>query len=85
MNDVVMGGCISKEWNESRVVLEHKGGSKKELKNYRPVAIKNVVSKLFMKVLRERINGWVEESGMLGDVQGGFRMGRRTEDNFFLC
>ena len=37
-----------------------------------------------MMVLRERINGWVEESGMLGDIQGGFRMGRRTEDNLFM-
>ena len=43
-------------------MLVHKGGSKKELKNYLPVAIINVVCKLFMMVLRERINGWVEES-----------------------
>ena len=50
------------------------GGSKKELKIYRPVAIINVACKLFMMVLRERINGWVEESGMLGDIQGGFRI-----------
>ena len=60
------------------------GGSKKELKNDRPVAIINVVCKLFMMVLRERISGWVEESGMLGDIQGGFRMGRRTDDNLFM-
>ena len=84
LNDVLMGGCIPKEWKESRVVLVHKGGSKNELKNYRPVAIINVVYKLFMMVLRERINGWVEESGMLGDIHGGFRMGRRTEDNLFM-
>ena len=40
--------------------------------------------KLFMIVIREAINGWVEESGMLGDIQGGFRKGRRTEDNLFM-
>ena len=34
-------------------MLVHKGESKKELKNYRPVAIINVVCKLFMVVLRE--------------------------------
>ena len=84
LNDVFKGGCIPKEWKESRVVLVHKGGSKKELKNYRPVAIISVVCKLFMMVLRERINGWVEENGMLGDIQGGFRMWRRTEDNLFM-
>ena len=58
-------------------MLVHNGGSKKELKNYRPVAIINVVCKLFMMVLRERINGWVEESGMLGDIQGGVQNGAK--------
>ena len=62
----------------------HKGGSKKELKNCGPVAIINVMCKLFMMVVRERINEWVEESEMLGDIQGGFRKGRRTEDNLFM-
>ena len=31
LNDVLSGGCIPKEWKGSRVVLVHKGGSKKEL------------------------------------------------------
>ena len=33
---------------------------------------------------RERINERVEESGMLGDIQGGFRKGRRTGNNLFM-
>ena len=84
LNEVLSGRCIHNEWNESRVVFVHKGGSKKESKNYRPVAIINVMCKLFMMVVSERINEWVEESGMLGDIQGGFRRGRRTEDNLFM-
>ena len=76
LNEMLSGGCISNEWKESRVVLVHKGGSKKELNNYRPVAImKIVVCKLFMMVVREIINEWVEDSGMFGDIQGGFRRG----------
>ena len=51
LNDVLMGGCIPKEWREGRIVLVHRGGSKKEYKNYRPVAIINIVCKLFMMVL----------------------------------
>ena len=31
LNEVLSGGCIPNEWRESRVVLVHKGGSKKEL------------------------------------------------------
>ena len=60
------------------VYFYYKGGIKKEFNNYIPVAIINVMCKLFMMVVRERINEWVEESGMLGDIQCGFRRGRRT-------
>ena len=81
LNNVLMGGCIPKEWKESRVILVHKMGSKKELKNYRPLAIINVVCTLFMMVLRERINRWVEESGMLGDIQGVSEWGERQRIN----
>ena len=37
-----------------------------------------------MMLIRDSVNGWVEESGTLGDVHGGFRRGRRTEDNLFM-
>ena len=43
-----------------------------------------MVCKLFTMVVRERINEWVEESGMFSDIQGGFRRGRRTEGNMFM-
>ena len=77
LNDVLNGECIPKKWKENRVrSISARGRSKKELKKYRPVAIINVVCKLFMMVLREGINGCVEESGMLGDIQVGFIMGR---------
>ena len=49
-----------------------------ELKNHRPIAIINVICKLCMIIVRDRLIRWVEESGMLGDVQVGFRKGRRT-------
>ena len=37
-----------------------------------------------MMIVRDRINEWVEETGMLGDVQGSFKRGRRTEYNLFM-
>ena len=75
---------VPKEWKESRVTLIHKGGSVHELKNYRPIAIVNIVCKLCMIIIRNRLNEWVESSRLLGEVQGGFRRGRRTEDNLFM-
>ena len=68
MNYVLSDECIPKEWKESRVVLVHKGGCKKEVRNYRLIAIINVIWKLVMMLIRDSINGWVEENGMLGDV-----------------
>ena len=70
MNDVFSGESIPNEWKESRVVLVHKGVSKTEVSNYRPIAIINIICKLFMMLIRDSIIGWVEESGMLGDVPG---------------
>ena len=81
---MLSGRCIPNEWKESKVVLVHTGGSKEELKNYRPVEVINVMCKLFMMVVRKSKNGWGEESGVLGDIQGGFRRGRMTEDNMFM-
>ena len=62
----------------------HKGENNKELKNYRLMVIISVVCKLFMMVLREIINGWVEESGMLGDIQGVSEWGEGQKITF-LC
>ena len=37
-----------------------------------------------MLMVSKRIYKWTEDSGMLCDIQGVFRRGRRTEDNFFM-
>ena len=84
LNDVIDGGDIPLQWKESRVVLVYKGCDMSEFMNYRPKAIINVICKLCMIIVRDRMNRWVEESGMLGDVQGGFKKGRRAKDNIFI-
>ena len=77
---------VPKKWNESRVTLLHKGGhkSKKELKNYRPIALTNTVGKIFSAVLNERLCEWIERTRVLGEEQNGFRIGRRAKDNIFV-
>ena len=37
-----------------------------------------------MIINRNRLDEWVESSGMLADVQGRFKRGRKTEDNLFM-
>jgi len=73
-------------WNESRVCLLHKGGykDKKELKNYRPIAITNAISKVFCGLLNERMTSLVESNNLLSEEQNGFRGDRRGTDNLFI-
>ena len=37
-----------------------------------------------MLMVTERIDKWTEDSGLLGEIQDGFRRGRRAEDNLFM-
>lgn len=78
------GGEVPPDWKKSRIALIHKGGDRREIKNYRPVAIVGIMYKLFMMILRGRIEKWAEKRGILGERQGGFRIGKQTEDNLFI-
>ena len=64
--------------------LLHKGGRRDELKNYRHIVIINVIYKLCMLMMREIIDKWTEDSGLLGEIQCGLRRGMHTEDNLFM-
>jgi hypothetical protein len=48
------------------------------MKNYRPISILSVFSKLLEKLTFNRLNSFVEKYKILTDVQHGFREGRST-------
>lgn len=78
--------CIPLKWNESKVILLHKGGnrSKEELKNFRPISMGNTVGKVFSCVINERLKIACENAGLIGEEQNGFRQDRRGEDNIYV-
>ena len=73
-------------WNSCNVTLLHKGGhkSKRELKNYRPIALGNTVGKIFSGIMNERMKELIELNRVIGEEQNGFRKNRRGEDNIFV-
>ena len=81
MNGILNVVDILKEWKESGVKLLHKGGKTDELKNYRLIAIINVTCKLCMLMVRERIDKWTEDSGVMGEIS---EEGGSTENNLFM-
>ena len=66
----------------ANIVPIHKGGSKGEAKNYRPVALTSHIIKIFEKVLRNHIVSHMEDNELLNPGQHGFRAGRSCLSQF---
>ena len=72
------------EWGKAIIVPIHKKGSFNEPNNYRGIALLSCVSKLFTKIINNRLTVWAEENNKMYDVQGGFTKGKGSIDNIFI-
>ena len=55
-------------------------GERSTAKNYRPVSLLSVVSKVFEKLVNNRIIDHLEKCDLFSDFQYGFRSSRSTSD-----
>ena len=55
-------------------------GERTTAKNYHPVSLLSVVSKVFEKLVNNRIVDHLEKCGLFSDFQHGFRSSRSTAD-----
>ena len=73
--------CFPDCWKVSLVVPVFKNvGERSTAKNYRPVSLLSVVSKVFKKLVNNRIVDHLEKSGLFSDFHYGFRSSRSTAD-----
>ena len=73
--------CFPDCWKVSSVVPVFKNvGERSTAKNYRPVFLLSVVSKVFEKLVNNRIVDRLEKCGLFSDLQYGFRSSRSTAD-----
>ena len=56
----------------------HKGGSRTEPKQFRPVALTSHIIKVFGRVIRKSLVNYLEENSLLWSGQHGFRALRST-------
>ena len=75
---------VPMSWTSEKTRLLHKGGSKLDLDNYRGITVASNVMKVFTRIWGARLERCVEDSGMLGEMQGGFRKGRSTSEQAFI-
>ena len=80
-NKCLKESCFPDCWKVSSVVPVFKNvGERSTGKNYRPVSLLSVVSKVFEKLVNNRIVGHLEKCGLFSDFQYGFRSSRSTAD-----
>jgi len=71
------------EWNQGIIVPIFKKGNKNDLNNYRGITLTSCVSKIFNRLVCDRISVFIESNDILTEVQGGFRKDHRCEDHIF--
>jgi hypothetical protein len=72
---------IPKTWNEGEIILLHKKGDTKDLKNYRPITLMSTFYKLFTRILGNRVEQTLDENQPR--EQAGFRRRFGTLDHLF--
>ena len=73
--------CFPDCWKVSSVVPVFKNvGERSTAKNYRPARLLSVVSKVFEKLVNNRIVDYLDKCGLFSDFQYGFRSSRSTAD-----
>ena len=80
-NTCLKESCFPDCWKVSSVVPVFKNvGERSTAKKYRPVSLLSVVSKVFEKLVNNRIVDHLEKCGLFSGFQYGFRSSRSTAD-----
>ena len=80
-NKCLRESCFPDCWKVSSVVsVFNNVGERSTAKNYRPVHVLSVVTKVFEKLVNKRIVDNLEKCGFFSDFQYGFRSSQLTTD-----
>ena len=80
-NKCLKASCFPDCWKVSSVVhVFNNAGERSLAKNYHPVSLLSVISKVFYKLVNKRIVNHLEKCALFSDFQYGFRSSRSTAD-----
>lgn len=69
-------GIIPSNLKDATIAPIHKGDSRAIPKNYRPISLTSHLTKIFERLLRDEIVGFMEQNQLMNPNQHGFRTGR---------
>ena len=82
-NAVWAAGAPPQGWLRGVIQYFYKSGDPEDMANYRGITLLDVVSKLFHKVLANRLLQHAERHGLLHEAQNAFRPGRSTDEHIY--
>ena len=70
---------IPGEWKKAKVMPLYKSGAKSDPKNFRPISVLPVVSKVYERLVHNQLASYFDENNLLCTFQSGFRKKHSTE------
>ena len=80
-NLVLVTGYIPEEWSIGLIVPIYKKKEVSNPDNYRGITLLSCIEKLFTSLLNHRLCLFLEDYGVMGEEQAGFRSGYSTVDH----
>ena len=71
-NKSLTEGSVPSKWKEAHVTALHKKGSKQEAKNYRPISLTSLCSKMLESIIRDHMIEHMLKNKLFADQQHGF-------------
>jgi len=79
VNQSLSTGIFPNKLKVAKVIPIHKGKSKNDISNYRPISMLPSVSKVFERVMHDQVYSYFNSKNLLYRSQYGFRKSRSTE------
>ncbi len=71
-------GIFPTIWKVARVTPLYKDGAHDDCSNYRPISVLPILSKVFERLVHERVYSYISANGLLNECQAGFRKRNST-------
>lgn len=83
-NHLLQHSVVPRQWSATVVTLLFKKGDPMLWGNYRPIAVVQLLSKVYAMILHHRLSAWAEGEGIREPAQTGFRPHHATTHHAFV-
>jgi hypothetical protein len=70
---------VPSAWKTAMITPLHKGGSKSQVQNYRPISVTSCCSRVLERIINHKIKSFLTQNRLIANTQHGFQTGRSTD------